>query len=194
MNFPATYQEFEDYVLKMSDTENSDGAKINFTHDGQGNSAEPWYIVSISREEIKKKGSTWVRTPFATEMVFTSARLGEFNETEVMPAYECRLTPESVRKACVDLNIPIPDLDLQPRTIASPDLITADRRVETIDPVTEKTTKVEFFDGTTGTLVQRETIEADGSVGLLETFDKDTGDALNSVVDPEPGEGRVDGE
>ncbi len=189
MNFPATWQEFQDYVQQMSGPPNSDGARIDFTHDGQGNSVEPWYTVSISREEIKQQGRGFVRTPFETEMQFTSARVGSYNEVEVVAATDCRLKADSVRAACKALNIPVPDADLQPRQIASADPISGDRRVETIDPDTEETTLVEFFDGTTGTLVQRETMEG-GEVTLLETFDKDTGDALKSVVDPEPGEGR----
>ena len=189
MNFPATWQEFKDYVQQMSGPPNSDGASINFTHDGQGNSAEPWYTASITREEIKPDGRGFSRASFQTDMQFSSARVGSYNEVEVVAANECRLKPDSVRAACRALNIPVPDADLQPRQIASADPISGDRRVETIDPDTGETSLVEFFDGTTGTLVQRETVSG-GEVTLLETFDKVTGEALNTVVDPEPGEGR----
>lgn len=189
MTFPATWQEFQDYVQQLSGPPNSDGAKIEFTHDGQGNSAEPWYIAHITREEITPDGRGFTRSSFQTDVQFSSARVGSYNEVEVVAANECRLRPASVRAACKALNIPAPDADLQPRIIASSDPISGDRREETIDPDTGDTTLVEYFDGTTEALVQRETVSG-GEVKLLETFDKDTGEALKSVVDPEPGEGR----
>jgi hypothetical protein len=70
--------------------------------------------------------------------------------------------------------------------------ITGDRRIETIDPVTEDTIRIEFFDATTESLKQRETIDpATGYVEQLEVFDPNTGDLLKSIENPNPGDGRL---
>lgn len=188
--FPLTWKEFRDYVRAVSTTNTSPGANIVVAHDGKGNAFEPWYIMKITRQEMRQDGNQIVPTSYETVMQFTAGRIGEFNMVEVLQADDCRLKPEAVQKACQDLHIPVPPLDTRPtqRETTAPN---GDRRREYFDPDNEQTTVVEFYDATTGVLVQRETMDATGkAVEMLETFDRNSGDALSTVIDPEPGEGR----
>jgi hypothetical protein len=192
MTFPLTWQNFIDYVREVTDNPNSDDLQFKMTHDGRGNAFSPWYEWTVSRVEITQKGSQFVRTAYSTDMKFTGARVGEYNQVEVLDANECRLKPDDVINACKELHIPVPDRGLRPTQITSVDTETGDKRVDTIDPDTGDTTSIEFFDATTESLKQRETIDpATGNVGLLEEFDKDTGELLKSIENPTPGDGRL---
>ena len=192
MTFPLTWKDFTDYVRNVTQTPNSDNLTFKMTHDGKGNAFSPWYEWTVSRVEITQKGSQFVRTAYSTDMKFTGARTGQYNIVEVLDANECRLKADDVIKALKELNIPVPDRGIRETQIVSRDPITGDRRIETIDPVTEDTIRIEFFDATTQNLKQRETIDPmTGNVKLLEVFDVNTGDLRSSIEDPNSGDGRL---
>jgi hypothetical protein len=189
MPFPATWKELREYVTDAGSGDNS-SVSFQMTHDGAGNSVEPWYTYRISRVEITRRGREFVKTPYSVDFQFTGARLGAFNEPEVVYQDDCRVTVDQVRTVCQALNIPVPDRDIVERQIESFDEETGDRRLETVDSETGETLRIEFYDATTGMIVQRETMDLNtGTVATLEIFNRDNGELRLTIEDPGPGEG-----
>jgi len=189
MPFPATWRELREYITDVGSADNSQ-VSFQMTHDGAGNSVEPWYTYRITRVEMTTRGREFVRTPYSIDFQFTGARLGAFNEPEVVYQDDCRMTVAQVRTVCQALKIPVPDRDIVERQIESIDEETGDRRLETVDAETGETMRVEFYDATTRMMVQRETMDMNtGTVATLEVFDRNNGELRLTIEDPEPGEG-----